>query len=278
VSQPGRGKILIVDDEPENLDLMRRILRAHDTDAFTSPLEALEALKRTRYQLIFCDHAMATMDGITLLERASFVAPLAERILVSAHADFTTLTEAINRAQIRHFLAKPVVPSQLLDLANRLLGQAIATTAPVLMVAGAAALSPGGRAALSELGYEVSFAARPPGAPDTAETAEAAAADEPAARAPDVVLLDLRVSDDESANSRWLGAMRRWPGAAFVLVTGPERAELAVGLAGYDTPHDVMLLPYSREELVLRVRRAHERRRLSQEVQRLRRETGAGAG
>ncbi|MDR1730465.1 MAG: response regulator [Synergistaceae bacterium] len=62
------ASVLVVDDVPTNLDVVRGLLRPYGlrVDCVTSGKEAIEAIrkKEVRYDLVFMDHMMPEMDGI----------------------------------------------------------------------------------------------------------------------------------------------------------------------------------------------------------------------
>ena len=62
------GKILVVDDVAINLRVFSALLSNTDlsVDTAISGVEAIEKVKRTKYDLIFIDHLMPGMDGIEL--------------------------------------------------------------------------------------------------------------------------------------------------------------------------------------------------------------------
>ena len=86
-------KILIVDDEPDNLALLYRTLRGkYEIAKSTSPLAALDMLKEGDFQCILSDHKMPEMDGVEFLKRCY----------------------AINYAKIYRYIKKPYNPEELL--------------------------------------------------------------------------------------------------------------------------------------------------------------------
>jgi len=63
-----KGKILYVEDNPDNRTLVRRILLSEDYGLIeaTNAVEALELIKTTKPDLILMDINMPDMDGYTL--------------------------------------------------------------------------------------------------------------------------------------------------------------------------------------------------------------------
>lgn len=107
-------KILIVDDEEDNLALLYRTLRQ---DFYiiktTSPLEALKILEETPIDIILSDHKMEEMDGVEFLKRSYEIAPQCVRLLVTAYSDSQILIDAINYGKIYRYIKKPWDPEEL---------------------------------------------------------------------------------------------------------------------------------------------------------------------
>ena len=68
---PSRLRILVVDDEPAIVDLMRRCLAGHDTDVASSGREAIAALSARDYDLAFCDLLMPDLTGMDVFAHLS---------------------------------------------------------------------------------------------------------------------------------------------------------------------------------------------------------------
>ena len=115
-------KILIVDDEEDNLALLYRTLRGkYEILKTTSPLQALEILKERHVDLVLSDHKMPEMDGVELLKRVYDGYPNTMRLLVTAYTDASILIDAINYAKIYRYIKKPYSPDELLlTVANSL--------------------------------------------------------------------------------------------------------------------------------------------------------------
>lgn len=108
-------KILIVDDEPDNLALLYRTLRGkYEIAKSTSPLAALEMLKLEQFHCILSDHKMPEMDGVEFLKHCYEISPDTMRLLVTAYSDAGILIDAINYAKIYRYIKKPYNPEELL--------------------------------------------------------------------------------------------------------------------------------------------------------------------
>lgn len=113
----GRGraiKVLVVDDEPDVISLIRQSFRrqiAKGTYEFSFANNGWAALdelrRRPDIDLILSDINMPEMDGLTLLQRVSELNPLVRVIIVSAYGDMRNIRTAMNRGAF-DFLTKPI--------------------------------------------------------------------------------------------------------------------------------------------------------------------------
>ncbi len=110
-----RYRILIVDDEDDNLALLYRTLRSrYDVTKAHSAIEALEILNTQTFDCILSDHKMPIMDGVEFLKRVNEIQPKTMRLLVTAYSDVKILIDAINYAKIYRYIKKPYSPDELL--------------------------------------------------------------------------------------------------------------------------------------------------------------------
>ncbi len=110
------GALLLVDDEPLNLRVLRDLLedrwRIHEA---TSGKEALEVADRERLDVVVADQRMPGMTGVDLLEEIGRRRPDVAGIVLTGYADMQALEAAINRARAFRFLRKPWEPSDILQ-------------------------------------------------------------------------------------------------------------------------------------------------------------------
>lgn len=107
-------KVLLVDDEEDNLALLNRTLRQDFCILkTTSPLEALKILDENPVDIIISDHKMEEMDGVEFLKRSYEAHPQCVRLLVTAYSDSSILIDAINYGKIYRYIKKPWDPAEL---------------------------------------------------------------------------------------------------------------------------------------------------------------------
>jgi diguanylate cyclase (GGDEF)-like protein/PAS domain S-box-containing protein len=107
-ADPGQT-LLLVDDEPNILNSLSRLLRreAYQILTATSPLEAFEVLAKHPVQVILSDQRMPEMSGTEFFSRVRQLYPDTIRIVLTGYTDLDSVTGAINRGAIYKFLTKP---------------------------------------------------------------------------------------------------------------------------------------------------------------------------
>jgi len=102
-------RILLLDDEPNILKSLRRLLKPQgwQVDTYTQVEDALAALLEHEYAVIVSDYQMPTADGVTYLQFAKQKQPNAIRLVLSAYGDRASMIKAINQAEIYRYLSKP---------------------------------------------------------------------------------------------------------------------------------------------------------------------------
>jgi diguanylate cyclase (GGDEF)-like protein len=103
-----RPAILLIDDEPDNLDLLRRTLH-RDFQVFMaqSGTEGLKILKQNNIAVILADQRMPGMTGAEFLAQAIRCSPSAKRVIITAYADIEAVIDSINSGRVHYFIRKP---------------------------------------------------------------------------------------------------------------------------------------------------------------------------
>lgn len=115
-------KIIFVDDEPNILQGLRRMLRGMRGQwhlAFAgSGREALALLEQERFDIVISDMRMPEMDGLRFLSEIREKHPHMVRIILSGHSDQDALLEATRIAH--QFLSKPCDMATLKECVDRI--------------------------------------------------------------------------------------------------------------------------------------------------------------
>lgn len=117
--------ILIVDDEQDVLNSLRRVFRnnLYNVHSFDDARNAIDALEDLAVDLIICDMRMPHMDGAEFLSRAKELRPMVPRILLTGHADKNDTIRAVNEGEIFAYVSKPWDNEQLLKLTQEALSR-----------------------------------------------------------------------------------------------------------------------------------------------------------
>jgi len=100
--------VLVVDDEPDNLDAFRFAFRkSFKLHYATGAQDALSALATTEPAVIVADQRMPGMNGIELLAQVKERYPDTYAILLTAYADIDVLVEAVNSGAVDRYVQKP---------------------------------------------------------------------------------------------------------------------------------------------------------------------------
>jgi signal transduction histidine kinase len=110
-----RHSILLVDDEPENLEVLTALLGGTcGVYTASSGAAALELLASgVPIDLIIADQRMQGMTGVELLAEVALERPDTVRIVLTAYSDVEPMLDAVNRAGAWRFLVKPYEPEEL---------------------------------------------------------------------------------------------------------------------------------------------------------------------
>ncbi len=118
---PAKPKILIVDDEALNRELLERVLhsRYHTFSADGAAAAQTILDQEPDIAVIISDQNMPQMTGTELLARVAEQHPDTIRILMTARTDAKDLIEAINTSQIFKFIPKPFKRENLLSIVEQ---------------------------------------------------------------------------------------------------------------------------------------------------------------
>jgi two-component system, NtrC family, response regulator HydG len=136
VSTTPRGRILLVEDDPDTARFIKRVLVSRggfDVEHAPSPALALPRIGAERWDLIITDVEMPDMTGIELLETVRQLAPDLPVVVVTAHVTVDNAVGAL-RGRADEFLRKPLRPDALVQTVTEVLARNRAAHEIVLAV------------------------------------------------------------------------------------------------------------------------------------------------
>lgn len=117
-------RIMIVDDEPNILKSLYRVLRRNadwDVETYENVDHALKRAQTMTFDLVISDYKMPRMDGVEFLNQIKQLQPEAMRIILSGFTELQLLLNAINEVEIFRYVCKPWDDSDLLMTINQAL-------------------------------------------------------------------------------------------------------------------------------------------------------------
>ena len=112
---PNRFRILVVDDEPVQREMVGGFLKKQDFEviAADSAERALELFRQDAFDLVLTDQKMANMSGLDLLQGVHTVNPETPVILITAFGTIEAAVAALKQGAI-DYLSKPLNLEELL--------------------------------------------------------------------------------------------------------------------------------------------------------------------
>lgn len=115
-------RVLIVDDEPEIREALKRIMKLFNLESETSEngKVALEMLKEKRFQAVLCDIMMPEMTGLQCLAYAQTLDISTPFIFVTGFGDKDKMLQATRLGAV-DFILKPFDIEEIADVTFRVL-------------------------------------------------------------------------------------------------------------------------------------------------------------
>ena len=116
-------RILVVDDEPNMLRLLKTILMdktGYEVTTTNNPLEVSKMLQEAHYDLVITDLKMPLVDGIDLIDIIRGIDTAMPIIMITAYGTIETAEEAIQKGAY-DFITKPFRKETILITIKRAL-------------------------------------------------------------------------------------------------------------------------------------------------------------
>lgn len=115
IPYPETRQVLVVDDEPGNLDVLQAVLEevceVHTAENGRAALKVLEGLNNV--DVVVADQRMPGMTGVELLTHVAKQDSEIVRIILTAYSDVDPIYRAINEGAVYRFLLKPWDPHEM---------------------------------------------------------------------------------------------------------------------------------------------------------------------
>lgn len=114
--------ILIIDDEPGNVESLGRIFQREgfEVDVAYDGQQSLEVLRNKSIDIALCDVMMPQFDGLDLLKAIKAVSPYTQVIMISAYGTIDRAVEAMRRGAY-DFVSKPLKRREIVKLVHKAL-------------------------------------------------------------------------------------------------------------------------------------------------------------
>jgi DNA-binding NtrC family response regulator len=116
-------QILVVDDEPNMLRLLKTILMdktGYEVTTTNNPLEVSKLLQEKPYDLVVSDLKMPLVDGMDLIDIIKKIDPQLPLIIITAYGTLETAEEAVQKGAY-DFITKPFRKETILITIKRAL-------------------------------------------------------------------------------------------------------------------------------------------------------------
>ncbi len=112
----GHGNLILVEDDPEVLEVGRAMLEGlgYNVSTFTGAEKAMDAFQRdpARFDVLITDFMMPVVSGLELMNQVHFIKPEMPTLIISGGGDAALIKEAMEQGAVK-VLIKPFSMSEL---------------------------------------------------------------------------------------------------------------------------------------------------------------------
>jgi DNA-binding response OmpR family regulator len=119
-----RERILLIDDEPDILDLLERFLvrEGFPVDKAIDGRGALRMMEKSFYNIVLCDIRLPDIDGKNLIARLKEFNPLANIVMITGFTSMDNAVACLGGGAVDYF-TKPFRMEELIHAVNELDGK-----------------------------------------------------------------------------------------------------------------------------------------------------------
>ena len=119
-------RLLVVDDEAEMQRVFRKVLKrpGFEVDTVSSAAQALELVRKRKYDLLLIDIRMTSMDGLELLVKLHDMTPETRAIIITGSPSIYTARRS-RALGAYDYLTKPISIDELNDAVEKALSSPV---------------------------------------------------------------------------------------------------------------------------------------------------------
>lgn len=123
-SSKTRKRIILVDDDKHAIETLSKLLSedGYEVDVCFNGKEAMEKMKRSRYDVIVTDLRMPEMGGLELLKNIKKINPELPVIIITAFGEVDSYLDAFVKGAYE-YINKPIKYEELVRLLEAVLGK-----------------------------------------------------------------------------------------------------------------------------------------------------------
>ncbi|MFC5623905.1 sigma-54-dependent transcriptional regulator [Algoriphagus winogradskyi] len=116
------AKILVIDDNIDICQLLERFLtkKGYEVETTISGKNGLDLVKKSFFDLIFCDFKLRDMEGRDVLMKVREISPGTQVAIITGYADVKIAVEVIKNGAF-DYVTKPLIPDEIINLIERAL-------------------------------------------------------------------------------------------------------------------------------------------------------------
>jgi putative nucleotidyltransferase with HDIG domain len=121
----GKGRILIIDDDPGVRDLLSQILSGvggYETEIAADGLDGLDKIRSSRYDVIFTDLTMPRLNGMDFLKMSREIHPTTPVVVLTGVNSMEVAVTAMRKGAC-DFITKPFKVDKIVATTERILGE-----------------------------------------------------------------------------------------------------------------------------------------------------------